>query len=129
MSKVVHFEIPTDDLDRAKSFYGSVFGWELQTVPMNEGEYTSVITTDVDEQTQQPTEPGAINGGMFVRNESSVTSPVITIDVDGIDDALKQVEAEGGTTVTPRTAIPGMGAFAYFKDPEGNVLGLWETTP
>ena len=130
MSKVVHFEIPADDLDRAKSFYGSVFGWELQTVPMNEGEYTSVITTDVDEQTQQPTEPGAINGGMFVRNASlSVTSPVITIDVDGIDDALKQVEAEGGTTVTPRTAIPGMGAFAYFKDPEGNVLGLWETTP
>ena len=69
MSKVVHFEIPTDDLERAKTFYGSVFGWELQTVPMNEGEYTSVITTDVDEQTQQPTEPGAINGGMFVRGE------------------------------------------------------------
>jgi predicted enzyme related to lactoylglutathione lyase len=128
MSKVVHFEIPADDLDRAKSFYGSVFGWELQTMPMNEGEYTSVKTTDVDEQTQLPTEPGAINGGMFVRDER-VTSPVITIDVDGIDDSLKQIEAEGGTTVTPRTAIPGMGAFAYFKDPEGNVLGLWETTP
>ena len=128
MSKVVHFEIPADDLDRAKNFYGSVFGWELQTVPMNEGEYTSVKTTDVDEQTQLPTEPGAINGGMFLRDER-VTAPVITIDVEGIDDALKQVEAEGGTTVTPRTAIPGMGAFAYFKDPEGNVLGLWETNP
>jgi uncharacterized protein len=129
MSKVVHFEIPADDLDRAKSFYGTVFGWELQTAPMNGGEYTSVRTTDVDEQTQLPTEPGAINGGMFVRDESTVTTPVITIDVDGIDDALKQIEAEGGSTVTPRTAIPGMGAFAYFKDPEGNVLGLWETTP
>jgi uncharacterized protein len=129
MSKVVHFEIPADDLDRAKSFYGTVFGWELQTAPMNGGEYTSVRTTDVDEQTQLPTEPGAINGGMFVRNESTVTTPVITIDVDGIDDALKQIEAEGGSTVTPRTAIPGMGAFAYFKDPEGNVMGLWETTP
>jgi uncharacterized protein len=128
MSKVVHFEIPADDLDRAKNFYGSVFGWELQTMPMNGGEYTSVKTTDVDEQTQMPTEPGAINGGMFVRDER-LTSPVITIDVDGIDDALKQIEAEGGSTVTPRTAIPGMGAFAYFKDPEGNVLGLWETTP
>ena len=128
MSKVVHFEIPADDLDRAKNFYGSVFGWELQTMPMNEGEYTSVKTTDVDEQTQLPTEPGAINGGMFVRDER-VTSPVITIDVDGIDDSLKQIEAEGGSTVTPRTAIPGMGAFAYFKDPEGNVMGLWETTP
>ncbi|HJY43892.1 MAG TPA: VOC family protein [Propionibacteriaceae bacterium] len=128
MSKVVHFEIPAEDLDRAKNFYGSVFGWELQTMPMEGGEYTSVKTTDVDEQTQLPTEPGAINGGMFVRDER-LTSPVITIDVDGIDDALKQIEAEGGTTVTPRTAIPGMGAFAYFKDPEGNVLGLWETTP
>ena len=128
MSKVVHFEIPADDLDRAKNFYGSVFGWELQTMPMNEGEYTSVKTTDVDEQTQLPTEPGAINGGMFVRDER-LTTPVITIDVDGIDDALKQIESEGGSTVTPRTAIPGMGAFAYFKDPEGNVMGLWETTP
>ena len=128
MSKVVHFEIPADDLDRAKNFYGSVFGWELQTMPMEVGEYTSVKTTDVDDQTQLPTEPGAINGGMFVRDER-VTSPVITIDVDGIDDALKQIEAEGGSTVAPRTAIPGMGAFAYFKDPEGNVLGLWETTP
>jgi predicted enzyme related to lactoylglutathione lyase len=129
MRKVVHFEIPADDLDRAKNFYGSVFGWQLQTVPMPGGEYTTVITTPVDEQTQMPTEPGAINGGIFVRNESPVTSPVITVDVDGIDDALKQIEDQGGSTVTPRTPIPGMGAFAYFKDPEGNVLGLWEITP
>ena len=54
-------------------------------------------------------------------------APVITIDVEAIEDALKEIESAGGTTVTPRTAIPGMGAFAYFKDPEGNVLGLWET--
>jgi predicted enzyme related to lactoylglutathione lyase len=128
MPKVVHFEIPADDVDRAKKFYGSVFGWELQTMDMGDGEYTSVKTTATDEQTQLPTEPGAINGGMFQRNER-LTSPVITIDVDGIDDALKQVEAEGGSTIQPRTAIPGMGAFAYFKDPEGNVMGLWETTP
>ena len=52
MAKVVHFEIPADNVDRAKNFYGSVFGWELQTMPMGEGsEYTSVKTTDVDEQT------------------------------------------------------------------------------
>jgi uncharacterized protein len=128
MRKVVHFEIPADDVDRAKKFYGSVFGWELQTMQMGNGEYTSVKTTAVDEQTQMPTDPGAINGGMFQRDER-LTSPVITVDVDGIDDALKQIEAEGGSTITPRTPIPGMGAFAYFKDPEGNVLGLWETTP
>jgi uncharacterized protein len=128
MQKVVHFEIPADDIERAKNFYGSIFGWELQTMPMENGEYTSVRTTAVDEQTQMPTEPGAINGGMFQRAEGAPSTPVITIDVDAIDDALKQIEDKGGSTVTPRTAIPGMGAFAYFQDPEGNVLGLWETT-
>jgi predicted enzyme related to lactoylglutathione lyase len=125
--KVVHFEIPAEDLDRAKNFYSSIFGWQLNTMPMGDGEYTIVMTTPVDQQTQMPTEPGAINGGMMKRDER-VPSPVITVDVEAIDDALKEIEAQGGSTVTPRTAIPGMGAFAYFKDPEGNVLGLWETT-
>jgi uncharacterized protein len=129
MRKVVHFEIPADDVDRAKRFYGSIFGWDLQTMDMGDGEYTIVKTTAVDEQTQLPTEPGAINGGMMQRDERITTSPVITIDVDGIDDALKQIEDAGGSTIQPRTSIPGMGAFAYFKDSEGNVLGLWETTP
>jgi uncharacterized protein len=128
MSKVVHFELPADDLDRARTFYSSVFGWKLDTTPMpGGGEYTSVVTTAVDEQTQQPTEPGAINGGMTPR-EHPVQVPVITIDVDAIDDALKEIEAGGGTTVAPRTEIPGMGAYAYFKDTEGNVMGLWEIT-
>jgi uncharacterized protein len=127
MRKVVHFEIPAEDVGRAKDFYGSVFGWQLNTMQMGDGEYTIVMTTPVDQQTQMPTEPGAINGGMMQRDER-IPSPVITVDVEAIDDALKEIESRGGSTVTPRTAIPGMGAFAYFKDPEGNVLGLWETT-
>jgi predicted enzyme related to lactoylglutathione lyase len=52
---------------------------------------------------------------------------VLTVDVESIDDSLKQIEAGGGSIVKPRTEIPGMGAFAYFKDTEGNVMGLWET--
>jgi uncharacterized protein len=126
MSKVVHFEIPIDDLERAKSFYGSTFGWQLQTMEMGGGEYTIVMTTPVDEKTQMPTEPGAINGGM-TRRDGVTSAPVITIDVEGIDDSLKQIEAAGGSVVQARTEIPGMGAFAYFRDPEGNVMGLWET--
>ena len=123
MDKVVHFEIPTDDLARAKEFYGSIFGWQLQT--MDEMDYTIAMTTPVDEQTQMPTEPGGINGGMMKRS-ADAPSPVLTIGVDSVDDSLKQVEAAGGTVVKPRTEIPGMGAFAYFKDTEGNVLGVWE---
>ena len=122
MDKVVHFEIPADDLARAKRFYGSIFGWELQDT--DGMDYTIVRTVPVDEQ-QMPTEPGAINGGMMQRTADTPT-PVITIGVDSIDDALKKVEAEGGSTVQPRTAIPNMGAFAYFMDSEGNVIGLWE---
>lgn len=127
MGKVVHFEIPTDDITRAKEFYGSIFGWQLQDMQGDAmGLYTIAMTTPVDQETQTPTEPGAINGGLMKRS-ADTPSPVITIDVDAIDDALKQVEAGGGSTVQARTEIPGMGAFAYFKDTEGNVLGLWET--
>src|SRR5947207_1502165 len=71
-------------------------------------------------------ETGAINGGLMDRT-SDLSVPVITIGVDSIDDSLKKVEAGGGSTITPRTPIPNMGAFAYFRDTEGNVIGLWET--
>ncbi|GAA0926652.1 VOC family protein [Pseudonocardia zijingensis] len=123
MHGVVHFEIPADDVPRAKEFYGSVFGWQLQDMP--EMDYTIVHTADVDEQTQMPTAPGAINGGLM-RRTAETPAPVLTIDVESIDEALAQVEAAGGRVVRPRTEIPGMGAFAYFTDPEGNTLGLWE---
>jgi predicted enzyme related to lactoylglutathione lyase len=126
MDKVVHFEIPVDDAGRAKEFYSSAFDWQLQDNDMGGGNiYTTVITTPVDQQTQVPTEPGGINGGLMQRTAETST-PVLTIGVDAIDEALKKVEAGGGSVVQPRTEIPNMGAFAYFKDSEGNVIGLWE---
>ena len=126
MDKVVHFEIPVDDRMRAKDFYSSVFEWELNDADMGGGiVYTTVKTVPTDE-TMQPKEPGAINGGIMDRSPDT-SAPVITIQVDSIDEALKKVEAEGGSTVQPRTEIPNMGAFAYFKDSEGNTMGLWET--
>ena len=122
MDKIVHFEIPADDLARAKDFYSSSFSWQLDE--MEGMDYTIVRTVDVDEQ-QMPKEPGAINGGMMKRSPDT-PSPVITINVDSINDSLKKVEAGGGRVVRQRQEIPGMGAFAYFKDTEGNVMGLWE---
>jgi uncharacterized protein len=126
MRKVVHFEIPADDEGRAREFYREVFGWQLQEMP--ELDYTIVMTTPIDQRTQLPTEPGAINGGLMKRS-ADTPSPVLTVDVDSIDVAMKGIEAHGGSVVKGRTEIPGMGAFAYFKDPEGNVMGLWETVP
>jgi predicted enzyme related to lactoylglutathione lyase len=127
MDKVLHFEVPVDDAERAKEFYRSTFDWQLNDADMGGGNvYTTVTTTPIDDQSRMPTEPGAINGGLM-RRTSDTPAPVITIGVDAIDDALKKVEAGGGSVVQPRTEIPDMGAFAYFKDSEGNVLGLWET--
>jgi predicted enzyme related to lactoylglutathione lyase len=126
VDKVVHFEITFDDHTRAKDFYGSVFDWELSDNDMGSGMvYTTITTVPIDDQ-MRPKEPGAINGG-FTGRGAETPSPVITIGVDSIDDTLKKVEAGGGSTITPRTEIPNMGAFAYFKDSESNVMGLWET--
>ena len=127
MDKVVHFEIPVDDTGRAKEFYASIFDWQLVDADMGGGTiYTTLMTVPVDEKTRIPTEPGAINGGLMQRSKDT-PAPVITIGVDAIDDTIKKVEAGGGSVVQPRTEIPNMGAYAYFKDSEGNVVGLWET--
>jgi uncharacterized protein len=126
MDKVIHFEVPVDDAERAKEFYRSAFDWDLNDADMGGGNiYTTVTTTPMDEKTSVPIEPGAINGGLMRRTPDTPT-PVITIGVDAIDETLKKIEAGGGSVVQPRTEIPNMGAFAYFKDSEGNVMGLWE---
>jgi uncharacterized protein len=128
VDKVVHFEITVDDIGRAKEFYSSIFDWGLGDADMGGGmTYTTISTVTTDEK-MMPKEPGAINGG-FTSRSAETNSPVITIQVDSIDDSLKKVEAGGGKVVTPRTPIPNMGAFAYFKDSEGNTMGLWETAP
>jgi predicted enzyme related to lactoylglutathione lyase len=125
MDKVVHFEIPVDNEARAKEFYGSVFEWDLDSADMGGVTYTTATTVPVGEN-RLPKEPGAINGGIMKRTADQAT-PIITIQVDSIDEALKKIEAGGGSTVQPRTQIPDLGAFGYFKDSEGNTMGLWET--
>ncbi|MCO4236166.1 VOC family protein [Pseudarthrobacter sp. MDT3-28] len=124
MAGVVHFEIPSDDKERANTFYQSAFGWTL--TPLQEMDYTIAITTPSDEQTGMPSAPGAINGALFPRTDNLKT-PIITIDVEDVDAALAQVESAGGTVAQAKDAVPGMGYYAYFKDTEGNTLGLWHT--
>ncbi|MFH5878442.1 VOC family protein [Arthrobacter sp. NA-172] len=126
MAGIVHFEIPADDQERANSFYQGAFGWMLN--PMQGMDYTLAITTPSDEKTGMPSAPGAINGALFPRTEDLKT-PIITVDVESIDSALAEIERLGGSVVKPKDAIPGMGFYAYFKDTEGNVLGLWENLP
>jgi len=122
MDKVVHFEIPADDLERARKFYTSVFGWKMDSVP--EMEYILIGTTQVDEN-GMPTEAGGINGGMMKR-QSPLNSPVITIDVQNMEDAMKMVKKMGGKIIREKMQVGDMGYAAYFKDTEGNIIGLWQ---
>lgn len=93
--KVVHFEIPADDVERAGAFYEKAFGWRLATAP-GMG-YTIVGTTPTDERGAS-TEPGAINGGMLER-QAPISNVVITVDVDDVDEALRKIEELGGSVV------------------------------
>src|SRR3989344_191244 len=125
MNKVVHFEIPSDDRGRVKKFYGEVFGWDIADMPYNGDEvYTTATTSPVDENWMHK-EKGAINGALVDRNDT-VSTPIVTIEVESIDEHIKKIEAAGGTVVTPKGAVEGVGFYAYFKDSEGNVMGLWE---
>ena len=122
MDKVVHFEVPFDDGERATTFYREAFGWELNAMP--QFQYVMVTTTPADEQ-GRPSEPGSVNGGMLGRH-GPITGPVITIAVDDLDDALSRVEKLGGKVAIGRQPVGDMGFSAYFHDTEGNLMGLWQ---
>jgi predicted enzyme related to lactoylglutathione lyase len=121
--RVVHFEIPYDDGERARTFYREAFDWQLQEMPGME--YTLAMTGPSGDQ--GPTEAGYINGGLLAREESAAPGPVVVMDVPSIDTALATVERLGGSTVVPKQPIGEMGFTAYVRDTEGNVVGLWET--
>ena len=125
MNPVVHFEIPSDDRDRATSFYASVFEWDIEETPFEDDVYTSVITSPIDENYMH-TERGAINGAIIERN-GPPTAPIITIEVPSIDVHVDNIEEAGGSIVVPKGEVPEMGYYAYFEDTEGNVIGLWES--
>lgn len=122
--RVVHFEIPFDDGDRARAFYRGAFGWNIHEIP--DMHYTMVMSGPTSEQ-GMPSEPGFINGGMLQRGMSPARGPVITVDVEDIEQALQTVEQLGGRQVVGKQPVGDMGFSAYCTDPEGNVIGLWET--
>jgi uncharacterized protein len=124
---VTYFEIPADNVERAKKFYKTIFDWKLEAGDKGD-KYWFVETTEVGEDGWTPTEPGAINGGLVKRdmpNEPAVNY----VTVDSIDDTSKTIEKNGGKVMVPKTAMGEWGWWAIFKDTEGNVLGLFEGPP
>lgn len=122
--EVGHFEIPADNVERARKFYSTVFGWKLTEAPGME--YTMVQTGPGDER-GRPKDIGYIGGGIMKRGDP-LEHPTVTIVVDEISSAEKTIEHHGGKILLRKQAIGdgSMGFMGYFKDSEGNVVGLYQ---
>lgn len=117
-NRVVHFEIPCDNPEKTMSFFKEVFGWSFQQF----GTETYWSVTTGDEKL-----PG-INGGLMKKRDPG--QPVVnSIDVVNLDEYMLKIENAGGTIVVPKMAIPTVGWLAYFKDPDGNIHGLYQNDP
>ena len=113
MPTVMHFEIPADDVGRAKSFYSKLFGWEIKEIP---GMDYWIITTKGEK---------AVGGGLMKRQDAQ-QQIINYIDVSSLDKYAAEVEKLGGKIVVPKTAIPEMGYFAICLDTEKNTFGIFE---
>lgn len=112
---IVHFEIPADDVKRAKAFYEALFGWKITY--MKEFEYYSIKAKDK--------KGNGIDGGMMKRKAPG-QPPMNYVHVSSIDATLKKAVKAGAKMCLPKTPIGDMGAIAAFQDPEGNMIGLHE---
>jgi uncharacterized protein len=124
MPTLVHFEIPSDDIDRSKKFYNELFGWTIEKLPeesLPEGMEYFIIST-VDDKGNK-----ALSGGMMKRQNPQQQGITNYIDVKSVDEYSTKVEQLGGKVVIPKKPVPGMGYFAICSDTENNSFGIWET--
>ena len=117
-SRVVHFEIPIDDPDRAGGFYRTVFGWNV--AKWGPVEYWTMTTG---------AEPGPGAEGALTPRAEAPEGVLVYVEVEDIDRALSSVKDAGWTVVTGKMPIPTVGWSARFRDTEGNLVGLFQTDP
>jgi predicted enzyme related to lactoylglutathione lyase len=114
-ANIIWFEIPADDPDRAKKFYGKLFGWKIERFP-GMTDYWHIETGGGDDTP---------DGGLMKRKhpEQPITNYV---NVPSVNRFMAKVEKLGGKVCVPKTAVPQMGYFAVFQDTEKNTFALWE---
>jgi hypothetical protein len=116
MARIVHFELPYDDGARARKFYEEVFGWLVQG--WGEMPTYQLATTGSDGL--------GIDGALYQRRQPDL-GVLVYVAVPDVIDALDRAERAGATVVQPKTQIGGVGYSAVLRDPEGNLLGLFES--
>ncbi|GAB3784509.1 VOC family protein [Nocardioides ungokensis] len=128
MSRVVHFEIQADDVERAKAFYGAVFDWSFTDWGQVTGStYWGIVTGPDDEL--------GINGGLLQRPapapaaQQGTNAFVCTIGVGDYDETERRILDAGGQVALPKMALTGMAWQGYYLDPEGNTFGIHQPDP
>jgi hypothetical protein len=119
---VVHFEIGCKDLEKTKQFYSNLLGWEY--APAMPGMPPMGMVSNVGPHAEQKTD--GIGGHINALGHPPHQYVTFYAQVDDIEATLAKCEKLGGSTLIPKQEVPGMGWFAWFKDPEGNCIGLWK---
>ena len=112
---IVHWELMGPDGDAMKEFYGKVFGWSTEAVPGFDGYHM------VDAE-----QAGGVGGAVGKGPEQMPSYLTMYAQVDSIDDHLALITEAGGSTIMPRTVVPGTVTFGMFSDPAGNHVGIVE---
>jgi predicted enzyme related to lactoylglutathione lyase len=123
---VVHFEIPASDPDKLSNFYSQLFGWRIEKMSMEGGDYWTTATVETDEQ-GMPKQPGAINGGIFTR-QSPDQRPMNYVNVESIEQYVDKAKSLGASVTMDKMPIPGMGFYAQLSDPDGNPFGVFQVS-
>jgi uncharacterized protein len=117
-ANIVWFEIPADEPERAKTFYGKLFGWKINPFPTMP-DYQHIDTGGPD---------ASPDGGLMKRMHPghTITNYVL---VPSVTRHMAKVTKLGGSICKPKTAVPGMGYFAICQDTENNTFAIWEMNP
>lgn len=113
---IVWFEVPADNVERARSFYAALFGWKTEKFP-GPMEYWHIDTGGAD---------ASPDGGLMKRQNAGQQGITNYISVPSVDEFAAKVQQLGGKICVPKTAVPQMGYFAICQDPENNTFALWE---
>jgi predicted enzyme related to lactoylglutathione lyase len=119
MNPVVHFEMPYDDRERMAEFYRRAFGWQMEMLGEDMGNYVVVTTSDRD--VKPDAFLGAIGGGFYDKHASGASPhPSFVLAVEDIQDCMRKIEEAGGKLLGDPVDIPGVGRYVAFVDTEGN---------
>lgn len=110
---VIHFDIGCRDREKSNAFYTQLFDWQTSDY----GPFSKKIDTG---------SPDGIAGYLTALGHEPHHYVMIYIQVEDITTQLEKVQQLGGQVMIPETEVPGQGAFAWIRDPDDNLIGLWK---